>query len=425
MNKNEFIQELLAFIEEATCSFTCIKKIKEELINNGFTELCEQDSWKKTNKFFVTRDEGSIIAVEFPKKKANTFQIITTHSDTPSLLLKPSGNNIKEGYLKHNIMPYGGLLNYGWLDHPLSLSGRVFIKDKNKIISKIIDLKEPALIIPSVAIHQNDNANTNLDLNMQTDLQPILSLTNDEKDFFKIINKYIKGNIIDYDLFAYNTFKPVLIGKEKELLLSPRIDNLTSVFSSLKSFLNAKSDKIKILCSFNHEEIGSLTLEGADSNFLLDTIKKICVLENIDISKSLSTSMIISSDNTHGVHPNHPEYKDETGAPYLGKGVTIIREESTTTNAMSSSFLKTICQNKKIKYQDATAKNDLTGGATLSGISLSHVSILSADIGISQLSMHSSLETCCTKDIVELYKLMTAFYETKWDIKKENITFYE
>lgn len=426
MKNNKFINELLSFIEESTSCFTCVQKIKKELLENGFIELYEQDKWTSIpNKFFVTRNEGSIIAIEIPKEKTNAFKIITTHCDTPSLLLKPNGAYTKEGYLKYNIMPYGGILNYGWLDHPLSLSGRVLIKEKNQLKSKIIDTKEPLLIVPSVAIHQNDKANTNLDLNMQTDLQPILSLSDIESDFKELIYPYTKGNVIDFDLYAYNGAKPLLIGKNKEILVSPRIDNLTSVYSALQSFTNSTSDKIKILCSFNHEEIGSLTEEGADSNFLLDILKRIAATLNIDIASSLSSSMIISSDNTHAVHPNHEEYADNTGKAYLGKGFTIIRESTTTTNGLSSSIIKTICKKNRLKYQDATSKNDLTGGSTLSGISLRHVSILSADIGIAQLSMHSSIETCSIKDVLELYKLMKAFYQTKFDLKKENIILYD
>ena len=425
MNEKRFIKNMIEFIEDSTCAITCIQKIQEKLQKKGYTDFTEQKKWKKTQRFFVTRNEGSIIAIEFPKQKSNAFLIITTHTDTPSIQLKPNGTYIKANYLKHNIMPYGGLLNYGWLDHPLALAGRIITQNKGKLSSTIIDTKKPTLIIPSVAIHQNDKANSNLDLNIQQDLQPILALSTKKEDFQKLLKKYTKDSIIDYDLYAYNCTKPSLIGLNDELLISPRIDNLTSVYTSLESFLNSDSDKIKVFCSFNHEEIGNLTLEGADSNFLLDTIKRVCALEDLDYVTSLSSSMMISSDNTHAIHPNHEEFADDTGAPELGKGFTLIRESTTTTNALSSSIVKTICQKKRIKYQNATTKNDLTGGSTLSSINLSHVSILSADIGIAQLAMHSSLETCSPNDILELYKFMKAFYETKMDIKKEKIIFSE
>ena len=202
-------------------------------------------------------------------------------------------------------------------------------------------------------------------------------------------------------------------------MVSPRIDNLTSVYSNLYSFINSKSSNIKIFCSFNNEEIGSLTIEGADSNFLIDIIKRICAKLDIDIASSLANSFIISSDNTHAIHPNHDEYADDTGAVYLDSGVAIIKESESTTNSISSSIIKTICNKNKIKYQDSTAKNDITGGSTLSGISLRHVSVMSIDVGIPQLAMHSSVEVCSINDVYELYKMMKAFYETKIS-KKEN-----
>lgn len=423
MLKKEFNKKLINMINESTSSYMCVEYIKKELDKKGFTKLEETYKWKlKPGKYYVIRNDASIVAFVIPSNDSDIFNIITTHCDTPSLLLKPNGAFIKNNYLKLNIMPYGGLLNYGWLDHPLSLSGRVIYKDNNKIKKKIIDFKETELVIPSVAIHQNDKANTNLDLNMQIDLIPICGLAKESKEWIKYISKKCKvENIIDYDLHAYNNQLPQIFGINKELLFSPRIDNVTSVCASLESFLISRSNNIKVFCSFNNEEIGSLTEEGADSNFLIDILKRICASLNIDISTSLSKSFIISSDNTHALHPNHSELSDDTGELYLGKGIAIIKEITSTTNAISSSVLKTICDNNKIMYQNATAKNDLSGGSTLSGISLRHLSVLSVDIGIPQLAMHSSCEVCALNDVFELYKLMKAFYEVSILVKKDNI----
>ena len=413
MNKL-FKEKLVDFISNSTCSFTCVKEIQNILNNKGFIELKENKKWNlNNNKYYIIRNDASIIAFIIPKIIDNSFYIITSHLDTPSLLLKPNGSYNKEGYLKYNVMPYGGLLNYGWLDHILSLSGRIIIKNKNKLKTKIIDFKEPLLVIPSVAIHQNSNANSNLDLNMQIDLQPILDLSNNSNIWNKLLNKKIKEEIIDYELFAYNLDKPKFIGINKDILVSPRIDNLTSVYSSLNAFLDSNNDNIKVFCSFNNEEIGSLTQEGADSNFLLDILKRIASELKIDITKSLANSYVISSDNTQSIHPNHSEYADDTGVAYLNKGLTIIKESMSVTNSMSSSIIKVICDKNKIKYQDATSKNDISTGSTLSSLSLRHVSVLSIDVGISQLAMHSSLEICSYNDIKELYKMMTSFYNSK------------
>ena len=415
-----FKEELEEFIEKSTSCYTCIEEIKKVLNSNGYQELYEGEEWNlDSNKYYVIRNDASVIAFELPKERSNSFHIITSHCDTPSLILKPSGAYIKENYLKYNVMIYGGLLNYGWLDHPLSLSGRVIVKEEGKLISKIVDLKKPMLIVPSVAIHQKSDSNTNLDLDKQRDLQPILGLSKDKNAWLKILSNEIAGEIVDYDLFAYNIEKPLYMGLNNELLVSPRIDNITSVFASLESFINEYSDNIKVLCSFNNEEIGSLTEEGADSNFLIDTLKRICANKDIDITTSLANSFIMSSDNTHAVHPNHTEYADDTGMVFMGEGFAIVREGESSTNGLSSSIIKTICDENNIKYQDSTSKNDISGGSTLSGISLRHVSILSIDVGVGELAMHSSVEVCSIKDIYELYKMMIVFYKTKI-IKEKN-----
>lgn len=423
MVRKRFVEELIEMINESTSSYNTVNYIKKILLKQNFIELKEEDKWDiNKGKYFVIRNDASIVAFEINKDKSDVFNIVTTHCDTPSLMLKPNGESVKEGYLKYNVMPYGGLLNYGWLDQGLSLSGRIVYKENNTIKKKIIDLKDSILVVPSVAIHQNDKANSNLDLNMQIDLQPIVGLTDNKDEWNKYLKKKLNGlNIIDYDLHAYNNKKPQLIGINKELLFSPRIDNITSVFSALQGFLSTKSNNIKVFCSFNNEEIGSLTEEGADSNFLIDTLKRVCASINLEISTSLSKSFIISSDNTHAVHPNHPEYADETGKLYLGKGLAIIKEVSSTTNSISSSIIKTLCDNNKIQYQFSTTKNDLSGGSTLSGISLRHLSVLSVDIGIPQLAMHSSCETCAVSDIYELYKLMKVFYESNIKVKSDEI----
>jgi len=416
------IKNLIEMIKESTTSFTCIKYIKEKLESLNFRELEETTPWElQEGNYFVTRNDASLIAFKIGKKK-EAFHIITTHSDTPALLLKPKGENVKDKFLKYNVMPYGGLLNYGWLDHPLSLAGRVIIRNENTIRKQIIDFKETVAIIPSVAIHQNEKANTNLDLNSQIDLQPIFGLTEKESTWKKILEKEIKlkkdEEIVDYDLFLYNNEEPKLINEE--LLVSPRIDNITSVEASLESFLESKENNINVFCTFNNEEIGSLTREGADSNFLIDTLKRIAGSLNSDIASTLAKSFIISSDNTHAVHPNHEEFKDDTGFAYLSDGFAIVKETESTTNSYFSSIVKTICNNKKIKYQDATAKNDLTGGSTLSGLSLRHVSVTSIDVGLPQLAMHSSIEVCSIKDYEELKKMMKEFYNTTITQTKES-----
>jgi aspartyl aminopeptidase len=425
MKQEKYIKELIKFIQKGSCSFTTVNEIKRQLTNQNFKELLELEIWNLTpGKYYVTRNDASLIAFQIGTKSPNNFNIVTTHSDTPALALKPLNENYENGYLKLNVTPYGGLLNYGWLDRPLSIAGKIIIQKDNTYQSKIIDLEEPLLVIPSVAIHQNAQANSNLDINTQIDLLPIIHLE-EEKDIIRklIHQKYHipKNQIDDYDLLLYTKENSYLIGTQKDILLSPRIDNLTSTFAALKGILSAHQEKnINVFCTFNSEEIGSLTMEGADSNFLLDTLKKIAAALQIDISTSLSNSFIISSDNTHAVHPNHPDLSDITNKVYLNKGIVISKEPMSTTTALSSTIFKNICQKAKVPYQNGTNRNDISSGSTLSGLSLRHVSTTSLDIGLAQLAMHSSIETVGVKDCYYLYKALKQFYNTTIEHHKKS-----
>ena len=427
MKKETFNNELFECIKKSTCSFTCIEFIKNKLLKDGFYEIYENEIWELgPGKYFVVRNDASIIAFEFKNNYKPAFSIVCAHSDTPGFTLKPKSEIYEYNYLKLNVMPYGGILNYGFMDRPLSLTGRVIYKEGNTFYKKIINLEEPVCVIPSEAIHQNDSANTNLDLNTQIDMIPIISLK-DEKDIIKNILKEQlklkeKSMIIDYDLFLYNKDNPMFIGKNNEIILSPRIDDLSCTFAALESFINSETkSSINVMCIFNSEEIGSMTKEGADSSFLLDILKRISGSLKIDVSIALRNSLIINADNSHAVHPNHPTKSDVSNQGYLNKGIIIVREQMTMTDSISSSIFKTICEKAKVPYQDYASRNDMTTGSTLSGLSIKHVSIDSIDVGLAQLAMHSANECCGSDDIYYLYKAFKKFYEVSIEKKLDKI----
>jgi len=430
MQKNRFNEYLFNFIKKSTCSFTTIKTIKEKLIENDYKELYENEKWNIDNgKYFVIRNDASIIAFNIGKKHNNSFNITCTHSDTPGFTLKPKNEIYEYNYLKLNVIPYGGILNYGWLDRPLSITGRIIYKNNSKFVKKIIDLKKALCIIPSVAIHQNDTANTNLDLNTQIDLIPIISINKKEKNNIikNIIKKELKlktiEDICDYDLFLYSKDEPTYIGDEKEMILSPRLDNISCTYAALNSFIETSNENnINILCAFNSEEIGSLTKEGADSTFLMDILKRICAELEIDISIALHNSIIVSADNSHAIHPNHPNKSDVNNQGFINNGILIIREKDTTTDSISSSLFKEICNLANVPYQDYSSRNDMTTGSTLSGLSIRHVSIDSCDIGLPQLAMHSANELIGSNDTYYLYKAFKTFYNIKFENNKNSFT---
>ncbi len=425
MNYKSYNKKLFSFIKSSTCAFTGIKTMKEMLNNKGFIELEENENWnlEKNRNYFITRNDSSLIA--FHTGNHLSFNITCTHIDTPGFLIKPKNVIYEKNYLKINVMPYGGLLNYSWLDEALSIAGRVIYKKKNHFYKEIIDLKNPLMSIPSVAIHQNANANDNLALNSQIDMIPIISLKDKKDPIKEIIKKELKlkeEEICDYDLFVYASQEPKYFGMAKEMIISPRIDDLSCTFPALQSFLDANNtDNINIFCTFNSEEIGSLTKEGADSSFLMDTLKRICANLNLDISILIRNSTILSADNTHATHPNHPGNSDVNNEALLNKGIVISRDSTSTTDSITSSLFKEICQKAGVPFQDFVTKNDMTSGSTLSGINLRHVSIDSIDIGLGELAMHGANEIMGSKDSYYLYLAFKKFYETQICKEKDRI----
>lgn len=415
MKKEKFNEELFNFINTSNCSFTCVEEIKKVLIGEGYTELYENGKWNlNCGKFFVIRNDASIIAFNIGTEYKESFNIICTHGDTPGFNLKPKNEIYEQNYIKMNVVPYGGILNYSWMDRPLSISGRVIYRENDKYKKKIINLEEPLYVIPSEAIHQNSSANSNLDLNTQIDLIPIIGLSNKKEVIKNILSDKLNidiNNICDYDLFLHTNDKPMYVGMEKEMILSPRLDNLTCTFAVLKSFIqNDNTNNINIMCVFNSEEIGSLTKEGADSSFLLDILKRICADINLDISISLHNSLIISADNSHAVHPNHPNKSDVNNDGFLNKGVLIVREKDTTTDGVSSTIFKDICKRANVPFQDYASRNDMSTGSTLSSLSIRHVSTDCIDVGLAQLAMHSANEVIGADDTFYLYNAFNKFY---------------
>ena len=304
-------KELLELLLNATCTFTCTNYLKNILLKENFKEVKETEIWHlKEGKYFVTRNDASLIAFNIPKK-ATHFQIITTHNDTPSLLLKPKGENISENYLSVNIMPYGGLLNYGWLDHPLSIAGRIYIKKNNKIKKKIIDLKETLAVVPSVAIHLNDKANSSLDLNMQKDLQPILGLSKNEKDFEKIsfdLSEYIK------DMAIYIKQNPILTncGKIVSLDVLENIEKKKKL-EELKKLNENENNEDKKIDIEEKEEIKNpfrkfykYSLDEKERVFIVINItdkKEEFDAKNFDIKEDISFDNIVDIKETIEILP--------------------------------------------------------------------------------------------------------------------------
>lgn len=405
------MNDIFEFLDKSKTAYHAVENATAVLKENGFTELKENEKRKieKGGKYFVTRNRSALVAFTVGEK--HSFNIVASHADSPCFKIKAEPSMTVENMVKLNVERYGGGLNYTFLDRPVTIAGRVVLTDGKTYESKTFTSAK-TFVIPSVAIHFNRAANDGVKFNPQVDMSPLVSALS-EKGLEKELKDFAGDKkIIDGDLFVVSAEKPFVAGYGDELICSPRIDNLTSAYCSLKGLLAAKPKAINVCYVADNEEVGSQTRQGAGSDFLLSVTARIADALGFDLSAALADSFMVSFDNAHALHPNHPEFSDPTNKTLLGKGIAIKHHANFnyTTDALSSSIMKGVWQEKGVKYQDFYMRSDLPCGGTLGAISSSQLSITSIDIGLPQLAMHSACETACLTDIDEGIKAVTAFY---------------
>lgn len=422
----ETSKEMLRFIAGSPCCFHVVDNLKKMLTSQGFEELKEQDEYEieRGGRYYVTRNDSSILAFVVPTSEAKGFHMAAAHSDSPCFKIKENPEMaVEEHYLKLNVEKYGGMIDSTWLDRPLSVAGRVVVKEQDKLVAKLVNIDRELLLIPNVAVHMNRDMNKGYEYNAQTDLIPLFGEynTGEEKDGFKRLIAEAAGvekeKLLGYDLYLYAREKGHFFGAGEEFVYSPRLDDLQCAFGCMKALTESTpKDYINVCVVFDNEEVGSGTKQGADSTFLEDNLKRIHKAlggKGNELKRLLADSFMISADNAHAVHPNHPEKADPTNRPYLNGGIVIKFHGSQryTTDAFSAAVMKDICNRAEVPYQTYHNRSDIAGGSTLGNISTAHVSVNTVDIGLAQLAMHSACETAGAKDTEYLIRAMKCFYE--------------
>lgn len=426
-------KEMLKFIEESPSSFHAVDNLAKLLSGYGFARIDEQEAYelKKGGRYYVIRNGSSVMAFVVPMGEVKGFHMTSAHSDSPSFKIKEKPEMIAENhYIKLNVEKYGGMIDSTWLDRPLSVAGRVVVKDNENgsntrggLTTRLINIDRDLLMIPNVAVHMNRDMNKGFEYNAQTDLIPLFGEYTDEADkeaFRALIANEAgvdKEQLLGYDLYLYAREKGRLFGAKDEFVLSPRLDDLQCAYGCMKALAESTpSEYINVCVVFDNEEVGSGTKQGADSTFLEDNLLRIHKAlggKCIDYKRLLADSFMISADNAHAVHPNHPEKADPTNRPYINGGIVIKFHGSQryTTDAVSAAVMKDICNRAEVPYQTYHNRSDIAGGSTLGNISTAHVSVNTVDIGLPQLAMHSACETAGVKDTEYLIRAMKCFYE--------------
>ena len=409
-------QKLTAFLDSAHSVYHAVSGLTETLKKAGYTALSEGEDWclQAGGKYYMTRGGSALIAFRVPKAAPTGFMLSASHSDRPTFKLKENGE-VTGKYTRLATEKYGGMLMAPWLDRPLSVAGRVLVETPEGVESRLIDIDRDLLLIPNVAIHMNRSANENQSWNPAVDTLPLVGGEGAKGKLWALIEKEAGGKVLGHDLFLYVRQKASVWGVEEEYISAAALDDLMCAWCCTEGFLAAgDSAAIPVLCVFDSEEVGSSSVQGAASDLLERVLERICVSLGLDKDRLLHNSFMLSADNAHALHPNHPEYSDSANAPLIGGGVVLKFNANLryTTDGVSAAVFRKLCEGAGVPVQTYYNRADLPGGSTLGCISLGHVSVLCADIGLPQLAMHSCYETAGVADGMAMVKAMTAFYSS-------------
>ena len=415
-------KKLLKFIEKSPTAFQAVTEMTKRLDKEGFEELKEEDHWKlkKGGNYYVTRNHSAIIAFSIPQKPVWKFHIMASHSDSPSLKIKENPEiEVENAYIKLNVERYGGMILSPWFDRPLSVAGRLIVRQDGKIREKMVTVDRDLLVIPNLAIHMNREVNDGYKYNVQKDMLPLFSDKEGKGRFMETVAEAAEvktEDILGHDLFLYDRTPGTLWGVNEEFVSAPRLDDLQCAFTSMKGFLAAENEQnIIVYACFDNEEVGSGTKQGAASTFLYDVLwrmNKALGKNEEEFYRAVAGSFMLSCDNAHAVHPNYRQKTDATNCVYMNDGIVIKSHagQKYTSDAVSVAVFRMICEKAGVPLQYFANRSDEAGGSTLGNIAMTQVSMNTVDIGLPQLAMHSAYETAGVKDTEYMVKAVETFY---------------
>ncbi len=417
MDKIDFNEGLLGFLDVSPTPFHVTKNMTLMLENAGFIKLYEEEKWELEHgcKYYVTRNDSSVIAFTYPKRK--NYTIIGSHTDSPNLKLKPNSVIKEHGVVKFSVEPYGGLLLNPWFDRDLSLAGRVsYLDAQDNIKNALINVDRPIAVIPSLAIHLDDKANKDRSINKQSDISPILS-TDDDFNLELFIKSELEKNGIEdvkeiyaSELSFYDNQKASYVGLKNDFIASARLDNLLSCYVALLSICSVDAQTPMLIVANDHEEVGSESTSGAAGSFLENVLRRL-YSDYEDYINMLRTSIMISADNAHAIHPNYPHKHDKEHAPYINKGsvIKINANQRYASNTTTISRFMNVASRLNEPYQQFVSHSDIGCGSTIGPITATRLGIETLDVGLPTYAMHSIREVCGSDDAHSLYKIILGF----------------
>lgn len=437
------IQSLIDFLKKSPVNFLATETVRQSLEDAGFRRLDVGESFgnvKAGDKVYVTKNDSSIYAFHIGKQTMGDagFHIICAHCDSPTFRIKPNAEMLRGGMLSLNTELYGGAIMQTWFDRPLSLAGRVIVKGKDVMHpeTRLLHIERPLLLIPNLAIHFNRQVNDGVKLSKQKDMLPLmathvteqmqkdgvlLKLIVDELNLqtFEPSNLLTSEDILDFDLYLYDTTPACTVGLNQDMISGGRLDDLSMVHAAMIALLQGSDElpeRTRVMAIFDNEETGSQTKQGAGSPFLATVLERLVMAQGgtrDDFYRAVDKAFMVSADNAHAWHPNYSEKCDPTNHPVLGGGpvIKLNAAQKYASDAMSAAVFANICKEAGVPCQYFVNHSDVAGGSTLGNILAGSLPLRGVDMGNGVLGMHSIRETGSCADHEYCIKAFRKFYE--------------
>lgn len=425
------IQSLLSFLDASPVNYLAVATLEERLAHKGFRKLdpaAPMPSLTAGDKIYFTKNNSSLYAFQIGSKPIaeDGIRMICAHCDSPTFRIKPAPEMAGEGgIIRLNTELYGGAIMSTWFDRPLSLAGRVMLRSNDPLHpeTRLLHVKRPLLTIPNLAIHFNRQVNDGVKLSKQKDMLPILGMISDKLSKENLLLRLIAtelnvepGEILDFDVYLYDTTPACLVGLNEEFVQSGRLDDLSMVHAGLEALLGSKdSEHTLVLAIFDNEETGSATKQGAGSPFLCSLIERLNLAQggNLeDFYRAIEQSFMISADNAHAWHPNYSDKYDPTNHAVMGGGpvVKFNASQKYASDADSAAVFEEICRLAGVPCQKFVNHSDVAGGSTLGNILTGSIPLRGVDMGNPIWAMHSVRETGSVADHLYCIKAFSQFY---------------
>lgn len=424
MEHAEFNKDLLKFLNASPTPWHAVDTMRKRLDAAGFQALDEREDWSLAARqgYYVIRNGSSLIAFRTGSRDVATsgVRMVGAHTDSPCLKVKPNPELRRKGFFQVGVEVYGGVLLNPWFDRDLSLAGRVTVLDEDgQVRDTLVDFRKPIAFIPSLAIHLDREANSNRTVNAQTDLPPVVMQVpeSDTTRFVDLLSSQIKSEsglavrkVLGYELSFYDAREASFVGLRDEFIASARLDNLLSCYIGLQSLLNTSGEEAALLVCNDHEEVGSMSAEGAQGPFLTSVLDR---WAGTGKGKAIARSMMVSADNAHGIHPNYMDKHDENHGPILNRGpvIKVNHNQRYATNSRSAAVYRHISDELGLPHQTFVVRSDMGCGSTIGPLTAGNLGVTTLDIGVPQFGMHSIRELIGNEDGYTLFRVLTEFMQ--------------